>query len=161
MSADPYIVRIPEVVADPKTGRATDEFMQWLVYDNRFKHDLWQDISGPSSDITEINEKISQNESFGLYLNALIDSLKDRTAYYSVSSTHTTSGNEFVRVTASTTVTLNSTPIDLEEVWVQPNGFFQVTISGTINGESSVIVNGAYDTVHLKYLADAGEWVIQ
>ncbi len=40
---DPYVVPIPERITD-KDGRPSDEFRAWLVYDNRFKHDLFQQL---------------------------------------------------------------------------------------------------------------------
>lgn len=57
MSVDPYIVQIPEFIVDIKTGRPSNEFSQWLIYDNRFKHDLFQTL-GSGGDVLE-NQELS------------------------------------------------------------------------------------------------------
>ena len=79
---------------------------------------------------------------------------------YSISADRTTKGNEFLRVTASCEVMLNATPEDGVVVKVQPNGYFIVTITGQINGDSSLIMNGAYDLAVLEYSSVLSEWVI-
>ena len=81
--------------------------------------------------------------------------------YTTVSGPITTDGSMFIRVSAATTITLNPTPLDGERVQVQSDGFFTVTISGSINGGSSVMLTAAYDLLDLKYISELNEWVIQ
>lgn len=80
--------------------------------------------------------------------------------FYSISAAHTTSGDEFLRPTAACTITLNADPDEGEHVTIQPNGDFMVTISGDINGETSIVMHRAYDLINLKYSFEVGEWSI-
>lgn len=48
-TVDPYIQPIPRRINRPD-GTPTEEFFQWLVYDNRFKHDLWQALTDGTGD---------------------------------------------------------------------------------------------------------------
>lgn len=70
---------------------------------------------------------------------------------HSVSSSYTTIGNELIQATAACTITLNATPKFLERVSIQPTGNFLVTVLGTINGESSIIIHHAYDLITIEY----------
>jgi hypothetical protein len=78
---------------------------------------------------------------------------------HSISSNYTTIGNELIQVSAACTVTLNATPKFKELVSVQSIGNFLVTISGTINGQSSLIIHHAYDLITIEY-TELG-WVIK
>lgn len=71
---------------------------------------------------------------------------------------YTTTGSVKVNCTALLTVTLNVSPSDGERVRVQPTGNFDITVSGTINGESSMIVSHEYDLVEFTYHSDLLEW---
>jgi hypothetical protein len=78
------------------------------------------------------------------------------------SGAHTTSGNEFVRCTAATVVTLNATPDDNESVFIQVyGGHFIVEIAGNINGSSSSFIYANGDCVNIVYLVEFNQWVIQ
>lgn len=121
---------------------------------------------GTTDDTTSLSDKIEsvENQTYRLQnIQALFQTIFDdqQIRYYSVSSAHTTSGNEFVRVTATATVTLNSNPKGGEEVWVQPSSDIIVTVSGDVNDQTEYKIHRAYDVAHFKYIDDAGEWVIQ
>jgi hypothetical protein len=78
------------------------------------------------------------------------------------SGAHTTSGNEFVRCTAATVVTLNVTPDNNESVFIQVyGGNFTVEIVGNINGTSSSFIYANGDCVNIVYLVEFNQWVIQ
>lgn len=78
------------------------------------------------------------------------------------SGSHTTAGNEFVRCTSATVVTLNVTPDDKESVFIQVfGGYFMVGIVGNINGSSNSFIYANGDCVHLVYLVEFDQWVIQ
>lgn len=78
---------------------------------------------------------------------------------HSVSANYTTIGNEIIQVTAACTITLNATPIFREKVSIQPTGNFLVTVSGTVNGQSSIIIHHAYDLICIEY-TELG-WIIK
>lgn len=81
--------------------------------------------------------------------------------FISTAAGYTTRGNEFVRVTSLGTTTLNPTPDDLEVVTIQPVSNGLNIVSGPINGDTSITITKAYDSITMKYFLDAGEWVIQ
>ena len=57
---DPYIVPHPRFIVN-SDGTASPEFEQWLIYDNRFKHDLWQKLGG-GEDIVNDQQELRPNE---------------------------------------------------------------------------------------------------
>ena len=123
--------------------------------------------SGGNVDDTDI--LLSQTESNDTSISqifSLLAQLKQNLSdiqlnYVEVSGSYTNKKSEFLRVTTESTITLRATPKDGEVVVVQPDGNFLVTISGQINGISSLSMRGAYDAAKLKYFRALGEWVIQ
>lgn len=85
---------------------------------------------------------------------------KKNVSYKTTGSNYTAVTNQFVTVTASCTITLPSTPSHGSEIWVQPTVSELVTISGSVNGESSIIMHNAYDLMHLRYDVNTDEWSI-
>lgn len=152
--ADPYTQRFPTniEVNDSRTGQMNKEWVDWFNYDNLWKQQIWQKLGGGSDAIQDGDIGFS-------YLEAL--SYNKKFNELSISSDRTTSGDEFLRVTAACTITLNSSPDDGEIVKVQPDGNFKVIISGAINGDNEIIMFGAYDLAELQYSAEHSEWVIK
>lgn len=60
---------------------------------------------------------------------------------------------------AAATVTLNAYPVDGEDAIICRRDAL-VTVSGDINGATSLLIGSKYDTAHLKYSLIAGEWMI-
>ena len=50
-AVDPYVINIPRFISTA-SGEPSPEFLQWLIYDNRFKHDLWQAVTGGTGGAT-------------------------------------------------------------------------------------------------------------
>lgn len=61
--------------------------------------------------------------------------------------------------TAAATITLNSQPEDGEEVHIKRRQA-AVTVSGSIDGGAFIRLLSRYDSLHLVYTAEAGEWSI-
>jgi hypothetical protein len=76
-------------------------------------------------------------------------------------TTFTTTGDEYITClnTAAAVITMNPFPDDGEDVIIAMRNA-QITANGPINGGSTLIVPNQYDTAHLKYSLDAGEWAI-
>lgn len=76
-------------------------------------------------------------------------------------TTLTTTGDEIVTClnTALLTITLNATPEDLERVTVARRDG-AVTITGAINGGSSIQLLAQFDTADLIFSSAANEWMI-
>jgi hypothetical protein len=140
-----------------------DDFNNYLDQLERTLEQLYRRTGGTTDNIEDTDIGFSQP----IDIEALIDEIGEAPErpfneenYYSISASHTTSGDEFLQVSASCTVTLNTSPEDGEIVKVQPTGFFIVTISGSINGGSSLIMNGAYDLAVIVYSSEAQSWVV-
>ena len=73
----------------------------------------------------------------------------------------TTTGDQVIPClnTGSLIVTLNASPADLEAVTVSRRDG-PVTISGAINGGSSITLLSVFDTADLVFSASASEWLI-
>lgn len=151
--ADPYTQRFPtrsELIGP--SGYMQKEWLDWFNYDNLWKQQIWQKIGGGSDAVSDNDIGFSYQEA--LSYNKIFNEI-------SISANRTTCGDEMIRATAACTITLNPTPDDGEIVKVQPDGNFKVTISGSINGGSQLIMNGAYDLAELQYSVEFSEWVIK
>lgn len=170
MTVDPYVIALPDQIVDPSTGRPTNDFLQWLIYDNRFKHDLWQETTDATGSIEGVTaaqydaayavaaiEKLSAE----IYENFIAAMQQSITPIYSVTSNYTTAGSAILicNNTSAITVTLNSAPGDGEKVTVKRRDAL-VTVSGMIDGMSQLIIGGQYESPTLVYTVDAGEWSI-
>lgn len=135
MSVDPYTQLIPGSVL-----RSGDrELVDWYDYDNKWKHAMWQALSGPQSETDPVTTTYN---------------------FYSISADRTTAGYEFIRVNDSVTITLNSDPLPYERVTIQLLVNRPITISGTINNQSSIVLHRAYDLVSLTFYDQIAEWVV-
>ncbi|MBL4940911.1 MAG: hypothetical protein JKY81_04535 [Colwellia sp.] len=78
------------------------------------------------------------------------------------SSNTTTTGDQVVICTntSSITVTLNATPEDGEAVHIKRQNTGAVTVSGDIDGSTTLVIGLRYSSPHLVYTVDAGEWSI-
>lgn len=157
---DPFIQPIPKkILQDP-------EVRDYFQYLHRFLHDLWVRTGGGDDQINNLGvrelypyqstEEATSTDLTNLYSVGVSDSSKKE--YYSVSSNHTTTGNEIIEATAELSVTLNTTPELLEAVSVKRNGTGIVTIVGTIDGDSNFQLLYNDESVDLIY--NGSGWLI-
>ena len=113
-----------------------------------------KDIKAQRQTISELQSRI------GL-LNSLAGSIKDLSAI-SVSGNFTTTGDQIIICTntSSITITLNATPKDKEEVHIIRQNTGAVTVSGAINGDTSLTIGNRYSSPHLVFTLAANEWSI-
>jgi len=109
---------------------------------------------------------VGDNSDLDNLFNQLISvqqALQDEVYVSTVSSDYTCVDgvNEILEVTAACTITLSSNPVDGEQKTITPTGFFNVAVSGSVNGESSITMKGAYDCMDVVYYVDLDRWVIQ
>ena len=80
----------------------------------------------------------------------------------STSADFTTTGDQIIICTntAAITITLNATPDESEQVHIVRQNTGAVTVSGAINGDTSLTIGQRYSSPHLIYTVDAGEWNI-
>lgn len=84
--------------------------------------------------------------------------------YYSVSSAHTTAGDEVIVTTAACTINLSNDSQDRTRVRVKLDGNHTVTVAGnaqTINGDSTMTLYLEDTLVDFVYYAELGEWVVE
>jgi len=135
MSVDPNSQVIPQAVI-----RSGDrELIDWYEFDARWKHDMWQQLVGPQSETDPVTVTYS---------------------YYAITGNRTTNGYEFIRASDELTITLNSSPSAYENVVVQPVVDRPITVAGTINNQSSVVIHKSYDMVSFTYYDQFAEWVV-
>ncbi|MEE9304397.1 MAG: hypothetical protein V3U84_11540 [Thiotrichaceae bacterium] len=209
---DPYTQPFPKTVQD-SNGNITPEFRQWLVYDNRWKFDMWTrsgggddgldeirngelyepgiqtsnvdelvdelEVSSEMAFILDFSERIedleSRNDAFPAF-DERIEELEVELAQTSVFTTSdeleiveipaggtalTTTGNQLIvcNNTAAATVTLNPNPSDGERVHIKRRDA-GVTISGDVDGVTSLTIANIYDAPHLVYSSLADEWML-
>jgi hypothetical protein len=180
-TADPYVIRLPEKITNPD-GSPSNEFQQWLNYDNRWKHDIWvysgagENVIGESNDQIEINKQnIETNQTNITNVNANLNALTVRVtenesdiadlqgrafSTFNLSANHTTSGNEILNFknTTAIDITLNATPEDQETIHYSRDGSGRVNFIGTVNGDTNFYVKYQGSGGTLYYSSDLGEW---
>lgn len=145
---DPFVINIPKkIVDDPELFPFFDYFVRWA-------HDMWVRTGAGDDDVG--NQYIQELYPWQQPNYQIFDIPITVT-----SSAHTTAGNEIVVATSNITVTLNSTPEDGEKVIVQRSTTDgNVTVSGTINGDSSFVMLFNYDSYTFVYSISEAEWKI-
>lgn len=163
---DPFIQPIPEQFSRDRELRSYFEYLHRVI------HDLRNRTGGSDDQVTNLGVRelypySPQKEEgaldgaalFGRPLNAdLLGALN----VVSTSADYTTTGNEIIICTNTNdiTITLNVSPEDTEQVHIVRQNVGGVTISGTINGQSSLVIGQRYSSPHLVYTNDGGEWSI-
>lgn len=125
---------------------------------NKIIFQLW--VNSPSGTLGTSEGGDSTTALISSLYQSLNDGLETYVSSTAANYTCLDGVNEFIRVTAACTITLSANPEDHEIKIIQPSGNFIVTVSGSINGGSSMIMNHAYDCMTVKYSVDLGGWVI-
>lgn len=71
--ADPYVVRIPKFVFDTND----QELISWYEYDNRWKHDIFQQLGGGSDFISDSEASFSRILSLSSQIARLDEQISD------------------------------------------------------------------------------------
>lgn len=163
---DPFIQPIPEQF------RRDRELRSYFEYLHRVIHDLRLRTGGGDDQVSNLGirelypysprEEDDGVSSVSLFSRPLNPDILGKFEVVSTSTDYTTKGNEIIICTNTTdiTITLNSTPEDTEQVHVVRQNTGGVTISGTINGDSTLQIGQRYSSPHLVYTIDGGEWSI-
>ncbi len=180
-SVDPFVIQWP------RQWMEDDEIRPVIEYLNRFLHDLFirtgggdDSVSDSDSDIFDPGiqlvdgEGLEDIDDIGLEPSLSFDpddidlpeldypSSKDQVEVIGITANYTTTGDQIVVCsnTAAITVTLNANPDDGEQVHIKRQGTALVTVSGAIDGDTSKDITFRYDSPHLVFTIDAGEWSI-
>ncbi len=161
---DPRLGQIPEALQkDPIVRRYFEDL-------ERFWHDMWVKVgagSDPISDSEEFSiEDTSTNaetlEEFEVDLSLLIPPQVIGKEVISTSSDFTTTGEQIIICTntAAITITLNANPGDGEQVHIKRQNTGRVDVAGEIDGDTIKSITLRYDSPHLIFTVDAGEWSV-
>ncbi len=161
---DPPIERVPEeFLKNHDTRIYFDELQRW-------RHDVYVKLGeggDPVSDSEEFSiEDTSTNsellEEFETEFSQLtIPTLKE-IQVISTSTDFTTTGSQVIICTntAPIDITLNLTPDDGEQLHIKRQNVGRVNVIGVVDGDTRKAIVLRYDSPHLIYTVDAGEWSI-
>lgn len=165
-TADPYIVQIPTSIVN-RDGGPSEEFKAWLIYDNRFKHDLWRQNGGGEDLFVTLQDQITSNDTditalqaADIALDARIDVLEALADLDVVTTAinYTTTGNVVVRATDQLLITLNATPADREYATIYHDGGDNDLVTVT-DGTNTDTITKNDTVVTYTYYSDLSKWV--
>ena len=174
MAVDPFIERIPDKWVDTN-GDYTDQTRQFLEYLVRHLEQNWTNSNqGDAFGELGVRELYSwqglldkepdeTKHIYQLISPFLVTGNSDFNTEFeeiTVTGNHTTSGNELLVCTNSSeiTVTLNTSPENLEQVIVMRRGTGKINYTGTIDGRTDRTQLFRYSSPRFIYLASQNEW---
>ena len=179
---DPYTQPLPQRLTN-QDGTPSQEFLQWLIYDNRFKHDIWAAITqstgtyeepetvvATSSDGVAVQNYSGINELFDRVLNLesiiMIGSFPERDNPITKTSNYTAAPYDDITAKNGAVITIPST-LGYNEYITVRNGDgsrIEVYAGGTKfrrRGLSDKIITARMGTALVfKYKADSKEYVL-
>lgn len=150
---DPYVVKVPVQITDPKTGNVTKEFADWLKYDNRWKQQLWIKVGGGDDFITDTEEGLTSASSKISRNAAKINALeKIGFDIEIITADFTTNRNQIIicNNTSSINVTLDPDAIEEDSVHIKRTSAV-VEVIGTVDGKTNIRINVKFFSVHLVF----------
>jgi len=164
---DPFVVKWPDKwTRDPQIEPV-------IRYLNRFLHDLWQRTGGGDDSISSIENgelydpgiQTFDHEEFER--DQIIPELErvevlEPIEVVTTSVDLTTTGSQVVICTntSAITITLNANPDDGEQLHIKRQNTGSINVSGAIDGDTLKSIAKRYDSPHLIFTIDAGEWSI-
>tara|TARA_R110000772_G_scaffold107621_3_gene210148 strand:+ start:489 stop:902 length:414 start_codon:yes stop_codon:yes gene_type:complete len=129
----------PQILLPPSLAKI-EGFTSWFNAQQRMLTQLWLRTGGATDEVA------------GSVSNQIFNQV-------SVSGNYSTLANDYIRVSAAATITLNTSPVNNETVLIQPIANVKVIVSGNINGQTEYIMNHAYDLMSLRFLSSG--WIIE
>jgi hypothetical protein len=143
-------------------GEPTQRFITWI----ESLTTITNEVSGEISEASELISGSSEADEVldGLQTDlAFITPLAEQDAQViTASADYTTTGSQIIICTntADITITLNLTPDDTEQVHIVRQNTGAVTVSGAINGDTTLQIGQRYSSPHLVFTVAANEWSI-
>ena len=106
----------------------------------------------------EVDSVVEASEAIGPFFTSALQLSQIETLSITADFTTTDSQVLICNNSSAITITLNSTPSDLEKVTIKRRDAL-VTISGSIDGDTELVI-GQYESPTLIYTIDGGEWSI-
>lgn len=159
---DPFIIKIPNFL----WNHPDPEVRNYFQYLNRWAQDMWIRTGADQDNIA--NQAVRESYAWRIgrkqpdNVNYSVNISKKGKVIVTTGSNYTLTGYEdLLIVTGSVTITVNPNPKDGEEVAIKRSttaGY--VTISGTIDGDSSHVMTRNYDGVDLIYSVSNAGWFV-
>ena len=143
-------------------GKPTHRFIKWI-------ESLTRVTNTTSGEVSEVSELISgaslADELVGeleIDMDLITPQIDMGVEVISTSTDFTTTGDQVIICTntLAVTITLNPTPDDGESVHIKRQNTGTVTVSGSVDGGTTLAIGGRYSAPHLIFTLAAGEWSI-
>lgn len=174
---DPYMQPLPQTIQD-KNGNITAEFRQWLIYDNRWKFDMWV-RSGGGTDAVEAGQGehgYSENLISLLigqvaFLKERVDDLQNQDSVnhfiksfraVTKSEDYTAIEDDFVNAKLGATIALPRYPDENAVVIIRNGDGSTIKLNGngkTINGSTTGKIYRKGTAIVWQYFIDSDEWL--
>ena len=178
-NVDPYVQPIPKTLQD-KNGNISPEFRQWLVYDNRWKFDMWIRTGGGVDSVEAGQSEHGYSENLISLLIGQVAFLKERVdALEKESPALISTENELNDITIAAS---NYTAADFDDITAKSNSCITmpeypkhnsviivrngdgtgITIDGNgrnVRGSLKIKTVRLGTALVLKYKLDLNEWV--
>ena len=180
MNVDPYTQPLPKTITD-KNGNPSREFFQWLVFDNRWKFDIWNRTGGGTDAIDAGQREHGYSENLISLLIGQVAFLKERVdalekespasicsegifSSVTVTASYTAADFDFVSASQGATITLPQYPSENSVIIVRNGNGSIISVSGNgrnINGTATVLSGVKNTTMVFHYFIDSNEWFIR
>lgn len=159
--AEPIIPPKRGELSTPK-GLTTTRFQQWIESLTRQSNETTGEVSETSELISSDSGIVEEVEGLGNELALVTPSPIEEPEVITANADFTTTGSQIIICTNTTdiTITLNATPDDVEQVHIVRQNTGAVTVSGAINGDTTLTIGNRYSSPHLVFTIDADEWNI-
>jgi len=178
-TVDPYTQPFPKTIQD-KSGNITPEFRQWLVFDNRWKFDMWIRSGGSDDAVSAGSDSHGYSENLISLLIGQVAFLKERVdALEKESPALISAENEFNDITVSGGI---HTAVDFDDITAKSGAYIYmpenpshpstiiirngdgsaITIDGNgrnVRGSSKIKTVRLNTSLVLKYKIDINEYV--
>ena len=143
-------------------GKPTHRFIKWT-------ESLTRVTNTTSGEVSEVSELISgaslADELVGeleIDMDLITPHIDMGVEVISTGTDFTTTGDQVIICTntLAVTITLNPTPDDGESVHIKRQNTGTVTVSGSVDGGTTLAIGGRYSAPHLIFTLAAGEWSI-
>ena len=143
-------------------GRGSVRLHDYFESLSRDVNEVVGEVSEASELVSATGEGLETIEELEVDLAFIIPSPDKETEVITASVDFTTTGSQVIICTntAAITITLNANPDDGEQVHIKRQNIGSVTVSGDIDGRTSLTIGQRYSSPHLIFTVDAGEWSI-
>lgn len=143
-------------------GEPTLRFITWIESLTTQTNEVVSEISETSELISGSSLADEITEELEVDLTLITPSFPTEIEVISTSANFTTTGDQVIICTntAAITITLNATPDDGEQVHIKRQNIGALTVSGAIDGSTSLEIGLRYSSPHLVFTLAANEWSI-